>query len=51
MDKTVVKMTHVAGKDNPVGFFPLMESEESFFHKDNTSLTVFNTHEVECASC
>lgn len=25
--------------------------KESFFHKDNTSLTVFNTHEVECASC
>lgn len=52
MDKTAAKMTHMVGKDNPVGIFPLVEKKrQSFFLKDEISLTVFNTCELECASC
>lgn len=29
MDKTAEKMTHMVGKDNPMGIFPLMESKDS----------------------
>lgn len=31
MDKTATKITHMVGKDNPMGIFPLMESKDGLF--------------------